>query len=127
MPKTLNVATATILLHLFGFSPLLCNKILAGPSAKKNDNYEIRWQGKSKGKVYLSYSIATNLTDPVQVESLTTTLPKTVKFSAPPGSSVSAGSLDVNVTVRIFRNGRECGKITVVSKTQKIPQTKVCI
>ncbi len=123
MSKTFNVATATILLHLFGFSPLLCNKILAGPSAKKNDNYEIRWQGKSKGKVYVSYSI---LTLPAQVESLTTTIPKTVKFSAPSGTIVSASSSDVNVTVRIFRNGRECGKIAVVSKTQKIPQTKVC-
>src|SRR6476620_2037593 len=97
----------------------------------KSDSYEIRWEGRPGLKMTGSYLIA-HPGSPMQRELVEMTLPKSIKLTVPSNSAVSAtgdvpGRKKEDFTVRIFKNGSECGKVGAVSTTSKIPDNKVCM
>lgn len=125
MKKLLGIAVLTGLLHSCGTNSLNISNPFTGKSLSGQDNYEIRWEGNVSGEALLTYSVVT-IGKPLQMESVKSTLPKTINFSAPPETAVGASSAQVGITVRIFRNGSECGKPGMISTTQNLPDNKSC-
>lgn len=83
-----------------------------------SDNYEVQWTGANGNKLFGSYVIGSKtLSTPSRVEKVIATLPYKVSFSAPKNTLISAAGATVNqgaVEIKIFKNGSECGKVSVV-------------
>ncbi|MEH2236009.1 hypothetical protein [Nostoc sp.] len=83
-----------------------------------SDNYEVQWSGSAGSKLFGSYVIGSrSVSIPLRVEKVATTLPYKITFSAPKNALISAAGATLNqgaVEIKIFRNGSECGKVTMV-------------
>jgi hypothetical protein len=80
--------------------------------------YLIEYSGTAGTKFAGSY-VSMDLTgkNPVRMEQVQSTLPHTVSFNPPAGSIVSAAAAPLgqgSVTVKIFKNGVECGQPAMV-------------
>lgn len=92
------------------------------------DRYQITWEGAASQPLYGSYVIgsAGSVGQPDRVEKVVAQLPHTVSFSAK-NAIVSASGVTPtsnDVTIKIYKNGRECGKVTAIG-SGAIP-SKVC-
>ncbi|MEH1908832.1 hypothetical protein [Nostoc sp.] len=95
-----------------------CTPSIDSSSFTGSDNYEVQWTGVNGSKLFGSYVIASKSpSTPSRVEKVVTTLPYKVSFSAPKNTLISAAGGTLNqgtVEIKIFRNGSECGKVTMV-------------
>ena len=105
------------------------NPLMAVSSATSNkDHYKVEWKGAKGIKLYGSYTIVstTDFTTPARVEQVNGVLPYQIEFNAPKQSIVSAAAMANNnqLTIKIFRNGAECGK-EAITGSGAMPN-KVC-
>ncbi|MEH2434977.1 MAG: hypothetical protein V7K25_12110 [Nostoc sp.] len=95
-----------------------CTPLINSISSSGSANYEVQWAGTTGSKLFGSYVIASkNPSTPSKVEKITTTLPYKVNFSASKNALISAAGATLNqgtVEIKIFRDGSECGKVTVM-------------
>jgi hypothetical protein len=95
-----------------------CTPSINSTSFSGSDNYEVEWTGANGSKLFGSYVIGSkNLSTPSRVEKITATLPYKVSFSAPKNTLISAAGIadhQGTVEIKIFKNGSECGKVSVV-------------
>ncbi|MEH2222599.1 hypothetical protein [Nostoc sp.] len=107
------LAFGSVLLAV-GYKPIMQSNIFSFGS----DTYEIQWEGTNGSKLFGSYVIGSkSLSAPSRAEKVTATLPYKVSFSAPKNTLISAAGTTGNqgaVTIRIFRNRSECGKVVIV-------------
>jgi len=92
------------------------------------DKYEIHWSGTKGKELYGGYAIISVGSDaPMQMESVEAKIPHKISFSAPKNSVVSASGDTFNggtVEVKIYKNGKECGKVGVVGS--QVGANKIC-
>ncbi|MBN3924010.1 hypothetical protein [Nostoc sp. NMS4] len=93
--------------------------ILVGCSYSSSlDNYEIQWNGASGSELFASYGIASKIPGKAtRIEKVTGKLPHKISFTAPKNALVSASGMLMNqgtVEIKIFKNGSECGKETII-------------
>ena len=97
-----------------GYKPVMQSSIFSFGS----DTYEIQWNGTNGSKLFGSYVIASKSPSTLsRVEKVTATFPYKVNFSASKNTLISAaGATDHQGTVeiKIFKNGLECGKASVI-------------
>jgi hypothetical protein len=107
-------------------SPTAPTKIDSG----KDADYEIRWEGQSQQQITANYNIVYANDQPKREEELKVSLPHSVKFKTPERVWVSASGYaypKVDFNIKIFRDGKECGKgPNVVSSTVEPPKYKLC-
>jgi hypothetical protein len=80
--------------------------------------YRIEYAGTVGTKIAGSYgSMDMTGKTPMRMEKVNATLPHTVSFNPPKGAMVSAAALPMgkgSVTIKIFKNGIECGQPAMV-------------
>ena len=95
-----------------------CNPLTNSNSFSGSDNYEVQWIGTNGNKLFGSYVIASkSVSTPSKVEKVTATLPYKINFSAPKNTLISAAGATNHqgtVEIKIFKNGLECGKASVI-------------
>ncbi|MHC5751495.1 MAG: hypothetical protein ACYTXF_12905 [Nostoc sp.] len=100
-------------LLLIGYKPISAMNIFGG-----SDTYKIQWTGTNGSKLFGSYVIASKTPGTAsKVEKVLSTIPYEVTFSAQKNTLVSAAGTAGNqgtVEVKIFKNGSECGQVTMV-------------
>jgi hypothetical protein len=112
-----------------GLLLLTCDPSLAG----NTDKYQIYWQGKKGVVVHGTYTISypQSPDTPTRIESIEVPLPTRITLVLPKNVRVSAHGYTIRndfklgkVVIRIFRNGKECGKPTTVGSGTI--ENKVC-
>lgn len=98
---------------IVGYKPITAMNLFGG-----SDTYKIQWTGTNGSKLFGSYVIASKIPGtPSKVEKVISVLPHEVTFSAQKNTLVSAAGIAGNqgtVEVKIFKNGSECGQVTMV-------------
>jgi hypothetical protein len=81
-------------------------------------SYQVEYDGPAGTKIAGSYgSMDLTSKTPLRMEKVEATLPHTVSFNPPPGATVSAAAMPIgqgSVTIKIFKNGIECGQPAMV-------------
>lgn len=86
------------------------------------DEYEIRWYGQPKNKYWAGSYTIIKPDAPMEIVKIYKS-PHIVKIKLPKQSTVGAGG---NVQdIKIFRNGKECGKTGVIG--EGVPSNKSCV
>lgn len=92
------------------------------------DTYTIEWQGSKGAELHGSYIASFPKTPEIQSKSeqIKATLPHRVTINLPKDAILTATGIAVNksVELKIYRNGRECGKPTIIGTT--IMANKTC-
>jgi hypothetical protein len=90
-------------------------------SKSGTDEYEIRWYGKPKNQYWGGSYTVMKPDSPMEIIRIKKS-PHIVKIKLPKQSTVGAGG---NIQdIKIFRNGRECGKAGIIG--EGIPLNKAC-
>jgi hypothetical protein len=112
-----------------GLLLLSCVPALAG----NTDKYQIYWQGKKGMVVHGIYTISypQSPDTPIRIEKIEVPLPTRITLQLLRNAVVSANGYTIGsdfklgkVIIRIFRNGKECGKPTTVGSGTI--ENKVC-
>jgi hypothetical protein len=83
-----------------------------------SSGYRVEYSGTAGTKFIGTYgSLDFTSKTPMRMEQVQTTLPHTVSFNPPAGATVSAAAAPLgqgSVTIKIFKNGIECGQPAMV-------------
>lgn len=98
---------------------ILCSSMIAVSSGvSNNDHYRIEYTGTPGNRLNGSYAIEYPIQSGhrlTKVQEISSYLPHSVEFNAPKKITVIAVARSGGITVRIFKNGVECGKTNVSS------------
>lgn len=98
-------------------------------SSPAKDTYIIEWQGSKDEELFASYAVSFPKTPEVtaKLEQVKATLPHKVTVTLPKDAmvAVSGTTFSKPVEIKIYRNGKQCGKPAIVGTNAMA--NKVCL